>query len=135
MGRSSQLVAVVDDDAAVRHALKFALEFDGLAVCVHDGAGALLADPDLARYGCLVVDYRLPGIDGLELVETLRARGVRAPVIMITGRANRGMRERAERAGVETVLEKPLNDGILGDTIRLALADPPPSKPPRPKAT
>jgi len=122
MGQRSRIVAVVDDDAAVRHALKFALESEGLNVRVHGGATALLADPELRRYGCLVIDYRMPDIDGLELVDTLRSRGVSTPVIIITGRANIGMRERAGRAGIETILEKPLSDGSLSTAILAALA-------------
>jgi len=121
MAQSVQTIAVVDDDAAVRHALKFALEFEGLQVRLYDSAGALLADPDMGRYGCLVIDYRMPEIDGLELVETLHGRGLTIPVIMITGRANNGMRERASRAGIAMVLEKPLSDGALGDAIRSAI--------------
>lgn len=124
MGDQSQVVVVVDDDAAVRHALKFALESEGLDVRVHGNARALLADPELRRYGCLVIDYRMPDIDGLELVGTLRARGVMAPVIVITGRANFGMRERAARAGVAAVLEKPLADGALSAAIHAALSPP-----------
>jgi FixJ family two-component response regulator len=125
MGHRSQVVAVVDDDAAVRHALKFALEFEGLKVRLHDSAQALLDDPDLRRYGCLVVDYRMPDVDGVELVETVRHRGIRAPVIMITGRANRAMRDRAGRAGIGTILEKPLSDGALSAAIHSALGEPP----------
>jgi two-component system, LuxR family, response regulator FixJ len=121
MGHLSQVVAVVDDDAAVRHALKFALEFEGLKVRLHDGAQALLADPQLAGYGCFVIDYRMPDTDGLELVDTLRSRGISAPVIMITGRANNAMRVRATHAGIGTILEKPLSDGALSAAIHSAL--------------
>lgn len=122
MAQSAGIVAVVDDDAAVRHALKFALEFEDLRVRLYDSAQALLADPELAGHGCLVIDYRMPGIDGLELVEALHGRGLTIPVIMITGRATTGMRARARRAGIIMVLEKPLSDGALSDAIRSALA-------------
>lgn len=122
------VVAVVDDDPAVRHALKFSLEFEGLEVRVHDGAAALLADPDLHRYGCLVIDFRMPGVDGVELVDKLRGLGVQTPAIMITGRASRGMRERASRAGVGTILEKPLSDGALIAAIFAALRASPPTR-------
>jgi FixJ family two-component response regulator len=125
MDDPSQVVAVVDDDAAVRHALKFALEFEGLKVRLHDSARALLDDPDLRRYGCLVIDYRMPDVDGLELVEALRYRGIRAPIIMITGRANNLMRDRANRAGIGMILEKPLSDGALSAAIHSALGTPP----------
>lgn len=122
MAQSARTIAVVDDDAAVRHALKFALESEGLMVRLYDGAQALLADPELARHGCLVIDYRMPEIDGLELVETLIERGVAIPVIMITGRATNGMRVRASRIGITVVLEKPLSDDALAVAIRSALA-------------
>jgi two-component system, LuxR family, response regulator FixJ len=125
MRQHSQVVAVVDDDAAVRHALKFALEFEGLKVCLHESAQALLADANLPRYGCLVIDYRMPDVDGLELVEVLRGKGIGVPVIMITGRANAGLRTRAGRAGINTVLEKPLSDGSLAAAIHSALGLPP----------
>ncbi|MGE0424830.1 MAG: response regulator [Reyranellaceae bacterium] len=125
MGDQSQVVVVVDDDAAVRHALKFALESEGLKIRVHGNGRALLADPELKRYACLVIDYRMPDIDGLELVDMLRSRGTMAPIIMITGRANVGMRERAARAGVATILEKPLADGALSAAVHAALAPPP----------
>ena len=82
MGHDSQVVVVVDDDAAVRHALKFALESEGLKIRVHGHGRALLADPELKRYACLVIDYRMPDIDGLELVDMLRSRGTMAPIIM-----------------------------------------------------
>lgn len=122
MAQPAQTIAVVDDDAAVRHALKFALEFEGLQVRLYDSARALLADPEVARLGCLVIDYRMPDVDGLELVEALHRQGLAMPIIMITGRANPNMRERANRAGIVMVLEKPLSDGALGDAIRSALA-------------
>lgn len=122
MGQLSQIVAVVDDDAAVRHALKFALEFEGLTVRLRDSARVLLEDADLAGYGCLVIDFRMPDMDGLELVDALRARGVHTPVVMITGRATNGLRERAGRAGIHVLLEKPLSDGSLSEAIRSALA-------------
>lgn len=122
MAQSVWTIGVVDDDAAVRHALKFALEFEGLRVSLYESARALLADPELTRHGCLVIDYRMPEVDGLELVEALHGRGLAIPVIMITGRASSDMRVRASRAGIATVLEKPLSDGALGDAIRSALA-------------
>ena len=88
---SSPIVCVVEDDAAVRNALKFSLEVEGLAVRVYDGALSLLHDPELPSCRCLVVDFRMPAMDGLELVGELRTRGITTPVIMITGRATRDL--------------------------------------------
>ncbi len=121
MPSTTGLVLIVDDDAAVRSALKFALEVEGLSVRLYDGPAALLADIELPRCGCLVVDYRMPGMDGLQLVDALRARNVALPVILITARASKQLRRCAENSGIDYVLEKPLSDGALVESIRSAL--------------
>ena len=119
-------VLVVDDDAAVRHSLKFALELEGLSVRLYEGGEALLADADLPATGCLVVDYRMPAMDGVELMDRLRRRRVDLPAILITAKATRDLRERAARSGYRQVLEKPLEDSRLVDSIRCALDVPVP---------
>jgi two-component system response regulator FixJ len=121
MAKKAGTVLIVDDDAAVRSSLKFALEIEGLIVRLYTGPVALLADEDLPKSGCLVIDYRMPGMDGLQLVEALKAREVALPVILITGRANKQLRRFAARLGISYVLEKPLSDGALVESIRLAL--------------
>jgi two-component system response regulator FixJ len=121
MPKHSGIVLLVDDDAAVRSSLKFALEVEGLSVRLYDGPAALLADENLPPCGCLVVDYRMPGMDGLQLVDTLRARGVVLPAILITVRANKQLRQFATKSGINCVLEKPLSDGTLVESIRSAL--------------
>jgi two-component system response regulator FixJ len=117
------IVCVVEDDAAVRNALKFSLEIEGLVVRAHDGAASLLADPDLPSCRCLITDYRMPSMDGLELVEVLRARGLMAPVIMITARDSRDLRARAQKLGIRQVIEKPLPNGDLLKAIQTAIRD------------
>lgn len=119
-----KIVLVVDDDAAVRGALAFALEVEGFQVRLFSGSAALLADNDLPQEGCLVVDYRMPELDGLELVERVRARGVSLPILLISGRVSRSLRERAAQLGVDRVLEKPLSDAGFIESVRLALASP-----------
>ena len=114
-------VLVVDDDAAVRHSLKFVLELEGLNVRLYKGGEDLLADRDLPANGCLVVDYYMPAMDGVELMDRLRGRRVDLPAILITSKATRDLRERAARSGYRQVLEKPLEDGRLVDSIRCAL--------------
>ena len=111
-------VLVVDDDAAVRNALKFVLEIEGFKVRLYPNGQALLDDGDLPTMGCLVVDYRMPGMDGLELVERLRAGDVTLPVVLICSRLNDWLRSRAMRAGISAVLEKPLSDSALIECIR-----------------
>ena len=114
-------VLVVDDDAAVRHSLKFVLELEGLDVRLYEGGADLLAAGDLPANGCLVVDYCMPAMNGVELMDRLRGRRVSLPAILITAKASRDLRERAARSGFRQVLEKPLEDGLLVDSIRCAL--------------
>ena len=122
MTDKSTVVCVVDDDAGVRNALKFALEIEGLDVRLYDGPKALLAEGSLPSRACLIVDYRMPEMDGLELVRELRTRDIGLPVIMITGRANKDLRRQAEKSGVHCLLEKPLSDSCLVACIRSAFA-------------
>jgi FixJ family two-component response regulator len=119
------MVCVVEDDAAVRNALKFSLEMEGLAVRAYTGASGLLDDPALPSCRCLVVDFRMPAMDGLELVEVLTARGITVPVIMITAQATRDLRLRARKLGIRRVIEKPWPDGELLKAVQAAMADTP----------
>ncbi|HZH12361.1 MAG TPA: response regulator [Microvirga sp.] len=111
----------MDDDAAVRQSLKFALELEGMNVRVYASGVELLAEPDLPAEGCLVVDYYMPSMNGVELMDKLRRRMVRLPAILITARATDDMRTRAVRSGFHQVIEKPLEDSTLLDSIRGAL--------------
>ena len=122
MSDKSAVVCIVDDDAAVRSALKFALEIEGLDVRLYDGPEALLAERSLPRRACLIIDYRMPVMDGLELVQALRTRNIDLPAIMITGRTNKDLYRRAEKSGIHCLLEKPLTDSHLIGCIRSALA-------------
>ena len=119
MSKAPDVILLVDDDAAVRNALKFSLEMEGFSVRLFATPEALLAENDLPASGCLVIDYRMPEIDGLELVERLRSRGVTLPIFLISGRVTRSLRDRASGLGISDVLEKPLSD--LAVSIRRVL--------------
>lgn len=111
-------VFVVDDDAAVRSALAFALDMEGFAVETYGcGEELLLRDPPTAP-GCLLLDERLPGVSGMDTLRQLRARHVDLPAILVTSHPNGPLREAAARAGVP-ILEKPL----LGETLIAAIRD------------
>ena len=122
MSPVANTVLIVDDDAAVRASLKFALEVEGFQVKLYDRGAALLADANLPERACLVIDYRMPDIDGIELIERLRHLNVTLPAILITVRATKQLRMLAQRLGLNAVLEKPLPDSVLVDSIRTALA-------------
>lgn len=115
-------VIVVDDDAAVRHSLKFALELEGFQVSDYAGGADLLAQANLPADACLVVDFYMPGMDGLELVRRLGRRDVKLPTILITAKAAPELSARARQAGIWCVLEKPLQDASLVNSIHDALS-------------
>lgn len=121
LANPSPVLLVVDDDAAVRNSLKFSLELEGFAVSLYADAGELLNEPVLPPHGCLVIDYYLPDMTGLELLSHLRGRGVTLPAFLMTGHPSVAVRQRAAGAGV-AVVEKPLLGNGLVETIRGALA-------------
>jgi FixJ family two-component response regulator len=113
------IVAVVDDDPAVCGSLKFALELEGFAVrAFHNGAEVLQA-ADLEDFNCFVIDQRMPGMTGMELVEVLRGRRVATPVILIISHPNAALSARAQKAAVP-IVEKPLLGNALVECIREA---------------
>jgi len=115
-------VLVVDDDLAVRDSLKFALETEGLAVETYASGRQMFASKSAAAADCLVLDYKMPEMDGFAVMEELAARKIALPVILITAPVTDAIRRRAQKAGVFNLLEKPLLDGTLAETIRQAIA-------------
>lgn len=113
-------VLVVDDDADVLGSLRFSLEVEGYCVRTYANGAALLSDAALPSAGCLVVDFHIPGADGLSVIGSLRERRVDMPAILITSSPTRAMMRRAAAAGV-TIVEKPLLGSCLSDGIRDAL--------------
>ncbi len=113
------LVLIADDDQGVREALQFALKLEGLNVRAYRGGEELLEDVDLSLAKCVVFDDGMPQMDGFELLRRLRARNIRSPaIILLTNHATSGLRARAGAAGVRLVLEKPLLDTVLVDSVR-----------------
>jgi FixJ family two-component response regulator len=120
-GATIAVVGIVDDDPAVRNSLKFSLELEGFAIGIFASAAELLRAPDLQRFHCLVIDYNMPGMDGLELAVKLRELPLAVPVIMITSGPSRALIGRAERAKVR-IVEKPLLGNTLLERIHEAIA-------------
>jgi two-component system response regulator FixJ len=96
-------VLLVDDDESARQALRCLLEAEGFAVRTFSNANEVLATTKVASNSCLVTDYRMPGMDGLDLVTALRMRGNPIPAILVTGDPNPAVRDRAAAANVPVV--------------------------------
>jgi two-component system, LuxR family, response regulator FixJ len=118
---SSRRVLVIEDDPVVGSSLKFLLEVEGFTVRAYSSANDLLRETDIADAGCLVIDYYLQEMDGLEMLHRLRKRRVAAPAILITSHPSASVRQRAAEAGV-AIVEKPLLGNALVEGIRNAFA-------------
>ncbi len=98
-------VFVVDDDDGARETLRCLLEAEGFAVRTYSSAKGILGETEVPNNSCLVTDYHMPGMDGLELVNELRLRGNSIPAILVTGDPNPNVQDRAAAAHVP-VIEK-----------------------------
>lgn len=116
------VVFIVDDDEALRDSLCWLLESADLRVETHDSANSFLQSYYPGQSGCLLLDVRMPGMNGLELQEQLESRGVRLPVVIMTGHGDVAMAVRALKAGAMDFIEKPFDDELLLASIRRALA-------------
>ena len=114
-------VFVVDDDADLCEALRWLLESDGLKVETHTSARSFLEAYHPDGSGALVLDVRMPGMEGLELQKDLVARGFDIPVLILTGHGDVPMAVRALKAGALEFLQKPVNDQALLDCVHRAL--------------
>jgi two-component system response regulator FixJ len=116
MDGPSPVVVVIDDDAAVCESTRFLLETYDFDVRTYlSGAEFFKDNPDIS---CLIVDYQLPGLTGLEVVSELRTRGSPVPAIMITATADPAVERRAAELGIKRILQKPLSNQMLLRAIR-----------------
>jgi two-component system, LuxR family, response regulator FixJ len=113
----SLVVVIVDDDPAVCGSLKFSLELEGFVVRAYGSAGELFHAGDLGSCDCFVVDQRMPGMTGMELIGKLRDQKVRTPAILLVSHANPALTARAAMAHVP-IVEKPLLGNALVERIR-----------------
>jgi len=118
----SPLIHVVDDEASLRRALVFLLESAGWQVAAHDSAEAFLsAWTESTAPGCLILDIRMPLMSGLELQRILNERGIRLPVIFLTGHADVSIAVQAMKHGACELIEKPFKDQTLLDAVGQAV--------------
>lgn len=115
------IVYVVDDDASVRESLSSLMRSAGMAVEVFASPFDFLAKEKLGDLSCLVLDVRMPGLDGLALQQRMTTLGVEIPIIFITGHGDVPVAVRAMKAGAIDFLNKPFDDTDLLDAIAVAL--------------
>jgi len=118
---ADRVVYVVDDDDAVRNAVRLLFSTADLDVETFPSAAAFLERADLERRCCVLLDIRMPGMTGTDLHDELRGRGVRAPVIFITGHGDIPMAVEAMRKGAYDFIEKPFDDEQLLQQVLCAL--------------
>jgi two-component system, LuxR family, response regulator FixJ len=114
-------VFIVDDEPAVLDALRLMLGTFGYACRTYLSAEEFLAAMPPETLGCVIADVRLPGMSGLDLQKELRRRGHALPMIFITAHGDIRMAVAAVKAGAVNFLEKPIDDGLLVDSLRQAL--------------
>jgi FixJ family two-component response regulator len=116
------LISIVDDDESVREALRGLLRSVGFSVNAFASAEEFLASDQLRIVDCLVLDVRMPGMNGIELQRQLVASHRQIPVILITAYEDEGMRAQLT-GGVRAVLIKPFSEEALLNAIHSALID------------
>ena len=116
------VVFIVDDDAAVRESLGALLEAKGHAVEAYDSGDAFLAAYRPEFRGCALVDLRMPGTDGLAVIQHLKTRGSKLPIIVVTGHGDVPLAVRAMKVGAIDFIEKPYSNQTMLDAVRDALA-------------
>jgi FixJ family two-component response regulator len=115
------IVYVVDDDASLRGALEALFDTVGLETRTYATAGDFLAAELADRPGCIVIDVRLPDMNGLDFQTRLVQMGIRLPVVMITGYGNIPMSVRAMKRGAVDFLPKPFHDQDMLDAVMAAI--------------
>jgi FixJ family two-component response regulator len=115
------IVHVVDDDASMRGALENLFDSVGLGTQTYAAAGDFLAASLADRPGCIVIDIRLPDMNGLDFQAQLSRMGVRLPVVMMTGYGDIPMSVRAMKRGAVDFLPKPFHDQDMLDAVMAAI--------------
>jgi len=118
----SPLVAIVDDDASVRKSTTRLIRSFGYRAEAFASGEEFLASPEASRTGCLVLDVRMPDMDGLEVQRQVVARQLPIPIVFISGRASDDEERRARSAGAIDFLRKPIATATLLQVLRKIFA-------------
>lgn len=117
-----KLVHLVDDDESVRRSIGFMLKTSGFQVKAYGSGLDLLKDAKKLGRGCILLDIRMPGMDGLEVQEALKQAGVGLPVIIMTGHGDIPLSVRAMKAGAVDFIEKPFAKTVLLSALEQGFA-------------
>ena len=112
-----RLVHLVDDDDAIRRSVGFMLKTSGYHVRTYESGVELLKGAPGLEPGCILLDIRMPGMDGLEVQAALRDKGVTLPVIIMTGHGDVSLAVQAMKAGAVDFIEKPFEKAVLLSAI------------------
>jgi FixJ family two-component response regulator len=118
---SGPIVAIVDDDESVGNAIKVFMRSIGLVAHAFSSGEEFLSSPELTRADCLVVDFDMPKMSGLDLHNNLSRLGKAIPTVMITAYPSDDIRARALQAGIICYLPKPFDESDLLNCIQTAL--------------
>jgi len=118
---AAPVVHVIDDDAGVRRSLRLVMESASLAVRVYESGEEFLDAVDPRQPGCMVLDLRMPGMSGIEVLQKLRAANNEIPAIIVSGHADVPTAIRSMKLGAIDLLEKPFEPQALLDAIRGAI--------------
>jgi two-component system response regulator FixJ len=113
MTSEERLVHLVDDDPAVRRSVAFMLKTSGFRVEAYESGDELLKDGSKLDEGCVLLDIRMPGMDGIEVQAALREKGISLPVIIMTGHGDVTLAVQAMKAGAVDFIEKPFEKAVL----------------------
>ena len=120
-GAARNFISIIDDDESIRRTTTRLIESFGFRTAAFESAEMFLTSGQLHETSCLIVDVRMPGMNGLQLQSRLAAADCRIPIIFITGRDDKESRRRAIQAGAVAFLAKPFTDEQLLQLIRSAL--------------
>jgi len=109
---------IVEDDPGVRRSMQLLFQGQGFDVRAYPSGEALLADRKSSDPACMIVDYKLGGLDGISLLQTLRERGWSGSAVLVTGFPTNDLAQRASDAGYAMLFEKPLRERSLIEAVR-----------------
>lgn len=106
-------VYLVDDDPSIRRSVGFMLRTSGHKVQTFDSGSELLGEVERLDPGCILIDVRMPGPDGLQVQEEITERGIGLPIVVMTGHGDVDLAVRAIKAGAVDFIEKPFDKPVL----------------------